>query len=334
MVNIVEFKHALDLFDWNASPRIVDRALRAEGLNRDAFRKANGFLPYASEARVVEQVARSIGDRALGARIAQDFDYGAYDAYARYVLGGTTLAAALTRGRRAFHVLHPGSEIVLREQDGYLLVGRWSGIETVVGHRHLDDAAILIIGRVCRHFLGSDWRPAWIEITGDSGQSAGYLEDLFQVPVHTGADMPAIAVLGKDLDAGNPNRTSPSQIIGLPELPALMGLRPPRTMADNVEEMLRTQLVLGDLSEEGVAQRLSIGRRTLQRTLHKEGTSFREVKARFIEAKARLLLAESDLDLATIALLLGYEEPKSFYRAFRKWTGYWPAAYRGASRDR
>jgi len=333
MVNIVEFKHALDLFDRDTSPRIVDRALRAEGLNRDAFRGRNGFLPYASEARVVEQVARSIGDRALGARVARDFDYGTYDSYARYVLGGKTLAAALARGRRAFHVLHSGSEIVLRKQDGHLLVGRRSGIETVVGHRHLDDAAVFIITRVCRHFLGSDWRPAWIEITGNSVPSARYLKDLIGVPVHTDAEMPTVAVAAIDLEARNPYRTTANQIVGLRELPALMGLRPPRTMADSVEEMLRTQLVLGDLSEEGVAQRLSIGRRTLQRALHEEGTSFREVKARFIEAKARLLLAESDLDLAVIAQLLGYEEPKSFYRAFRKWTGHWPAAYRSASRD-
>jgi AraC-like DNA-binding protein len=333
MVNIAEFKHVLDLFDRDASPRIVDHALRAEGLNRDALREANGFLPYASEARVVEQVARSIGDRALGARIAQEFDYSIYDAYARYVLGGTTLAAALARGKSAFHVLHAGSEIVLREQDGHLLVGRRSGIETVVGHRHLDDAAIVIIVRLCRQFLGPDWRPAWIEMTGDSVPSARYLEELIGVPVHIGSEMPAVAVPEKDLEADNPHRPNANQIVGLRELPALMGLRPPRTMADSVEEVLRTQLVLGDLSEDGVAHRLSVGRRTLQRTLHEEGTSFREVKARFIEAKARLLLAESDLDLATIAHVLGYEEPKSFYRAFRKWTGYWPAAYRGASRE-
>lgn len=59
MVSIVEFKHALDLCDRDASPRIVDCALRAEGLRRDVFREGNGFLPYASEARVVEHVALS-----------------------------------------------------------------------------------------------------------------------------------------------------------------------------------------------------------------------------------------------------------------------------------
>jgi AraC-like DNA-binding protein len=328
MVNLVEFAHALDLLDRVATPAVVDRALRAAGLNRSVVEQGSGFVPYALEAIVVEQVARTLGDADLGARLAQEFDYAVYDAYARYVLSAKDLGTALARGRQAFSLILPGAEIVLSKDDGHFLVGRRSPLIGVTGQRHLDDGAILIIDRVIRHFLGPDWRPEWVETTGDAAASTDYLEGLTGSPVRTGALMPAVAVRTCDLSTPNPSPPNARQLVGFMELPALMNVEPPKTMANAVEQILRMQFVLGDLSEDGVASRLSIGRRTLQRELKAEATSFREVKARFLERRARALLADSDLDIPTIANLLGYDEPHSFRRAFRAWTGLTPHAYR------
>lgn len=332
MVNIIEFAHALDLLDRVASPAIVDRALRNEGLNRNVLHQGAGFLPYRLEANVLEYVARAIGDQKIGDRLARQFDYSTYDAYARYVLGAKDLAKAISRGRQAFSLTHPGCEIVLRKHGGHVLVGRRSGLTTVIGARHLDDAAIVIIDRVIRHFLGPDWRPAWIETSGNDAAAAAYLEDMAGAPVRIGAEMPAIAVRESDLRTPNPSPPGIHEVVGFLELPTLMGIDPPKTMADAVQQVLRTQLVLGDMSEDTVASRLSIGRRTLQRALLAEATSYREVKARFIESRASAVLADSELDIPTIARALGYDEPKSFRRAFRNWTGLTPSAYRRAGR--
>lgn len=330
MVNLVEFAHALDLLGRIATPAVVDRALRAAGLNRGVLDQGAGFIPYALEAIVVESVARAMGDRDLGARLARQFDYEVYDACARYVLGARDLGSAIARSGEAFCLTHPGSQIVLREQDGHVLVGRQAALTQVVGHRHLDDAAILIIGRVIRHFLGADWRPAWVETTGAG--PCDFLEEVTGAPVRGGARMPAVAVRSGDLRAPNPTPPTADRRLALADLPALMQVEPPRTMTDAVEQALRTQLSLGDVTEEAVAGRLALGRRTLQRALKAEATSFREIKARFLDARARVLLAESDLDLSTIARTLGYDEPRSFRRAFQSRTGLTPGAYRAALR--
>jgi AraC-like DNA-binding protein len=82
------------------------------------------------------------------------------------------------------------------------------------------------------------------------------------------------------------------------------------------------------MTQEAVVQRLNMGHRTLQRALQFEGTSFRSVKLSFIEYRARVLLSETEMDITTIARSLGYDEPNSFKRAFRKQTGMTPRAYR------
>lgn len=328
MVNIVEFAHVLDLLDRAASPDVVDRALRSEGLNRKVVKEGPGFLPQRLEAGIVEYVARAIGDPHLGARMAPAFDYAIYGAYARYVLGARDLGNAIDRVRRALPLIYPGSEIVLRHLDGHLIVGRKFVLTSVVGCRHLDDDAIFIIGQVMRHFLGLDWRPDWIEVRCEAAANADYLEETTGAPVLSGCEMPAVALRSHDLAAANPEPPSAEQVVSFMDLPALMGIQPPRTMADAVEQVLRTQLVVDDLAEESVARRLSMGRRTLRRALKAEATSFREVKGQFIEARARTLLSESELDVETIAQSLGYSEPNSFRRAFRTWSGFTPRSYR------
>mgnify|MGYP001817015402 FL=1 len=331
MVNIVEFAHAVALLDRAASPTIVDRALRAAGINREVLRAKSGFVPYAIEAAFLESVARASGERHLGAQAGITFDYSAYGSYASYVLGARDLATAIAHGRRALPLIIPGADIVLRKRRSHVLIGFKSGLGSMIGSRHVEEGAASVITKVPRHFLGAEWRPAWVEMVGDDPADIAALEDLYGVPVHAGAPMPAIAVRSVDLHAANPLPPALEDIVTLSDLATLMGVAEPQTVEAAVREVVRTQFLLGDLSEDTVARRLSMGRRKLQRALKSEGTSFREVRDQFIAARARALLSNSEAPIDEIARSLGYLEPNSFRRAFRKLNGLSPRAYRAAA---
>ncbi len=77
-----------------------------------------------------------------------------------------------------------------------------------------------------------------------------------------------------------------------------------------------------------VAKRLSYSKRTLQRKLSQEGTSFQKLLQSTREALARHYLRQTNLAAAEISFLLGFEEPNSFYRAFSDWTGQTPEKVR------
>jgi transcriptional regulator GlxA family with amidase domain len=68
-----------------------------------------------------------------------------------------------------------------------------------------------------------------------------------------------------------------------------------------------------------------------RRALRDAGTSFSELVDRTRRAMATDLLADRSLAIYEIAFLLGYSEPSTFYRAFRRWTGTSPREYRDAS---
>ncbi|WP_321931728.1 AraC family transcriptional regulator [Paraburkholderia guartelaensis] len=82
-----------------------------------------------------------------------------------------------------------------------------------------------------------------------------------------------------------------------------------------------------------LAQQLGTTPATLRRRLRGEGQSFASIKDEMRSAQAQSLLRESALSVAEIASELGFTEPSAFHRAFRKWTGASPGAFRRDFRD-
>ena len=77
-----------------------------------------------------------------------------------------------------------------------------------------------------------------------------------------------------------------------------------------------------------VAHLLGVPVRTLQRRFQKNGISYSELVEETRCELAIRLLAEPGMPVAAVARALGYADPSSFSRAFRRWTGMAPKAYR------
>jgi AraC-like DNA-binding protein len=79
---------------------------------------------------------------------------------------------------------------------------------------------------------------------------------------------------------------------------------------------------------DAVAQQLHMSSQTLRRHLREEGSSFQELKDHLRRDLAIYLLGRHELPIQDIAEQLGFSEPSAFHRAFKKWTGLTPGAYR------
>jgi AraC-like DNA-binding protein len=102
------------------------------------------------------------------------------------------------------------------------------------------------------------------------------------------------------------------------------------TTSRRVQAALLEGLPSGLVTVEDVAKKLALSTRTLQRRIEAEGASYQQILRDTREALARHYLEKTALPAAEIAFLLGFDEPNSFYRAFRAWTGTTPDRMRQA----
>jgi AraC-like DNA-binding protein len=113
------------------------------------------------------------------------------------------------------------------------------------------------------------------------------------------------------------------------------------TMADQELEALagssyteKVQRVIWQLLSEGrptvksAASALAVSTRTLQRRLREEGVVYGTHVDKLRRRKSAALQKRRDLPVYQIAYLLGYSEPSTFHRAFRRWYSMTPAEFR------
>jgi AraC-like DNA-binding protein len=95
---------------------------------------------------------------------------------------------------------------------------------------------------------------------------------------------------------------------------------------------VRRALVVGDRFRnlEEVAAELHVSRRTLTRRLDAQGLSFSALVESERRDRALALLSSPDVSLDDVTEHLGYSTVACFVRAFHRWTGATPAAYRRA----
>lgn len=91
---------------------------------------------------------------------------------------------------------------------------------------------------------------------------------------------------------------------------------------------LAASLASGVVSLEALAETLHMSERTLRRRLDEHGTSYKQLLDELRQQLARYYVGRTDESLDLVASRLGFTEPSTFYRAFKRWESTTPAAYR------
>ncbi|MCB9683481.1 MAG: AraC family transcriptional regulator ligand-binding domain-containing protein [Alphaproteobacteria bacterium] len=156
-------------------------------------------------------------------------------------------------------------------------------------------------------------------------------EAWFDCPVRFGAGQTYLAMsretMASPVVTGNPMFAEHFEAQATRDLEALReGDGVGQRVRGVLEEALADHL-LGGASLVTVASTLRTSPRTLQRGLKAEGTSFADELDTVRRVAAEQLLT-AGADIAEISWRLGYAEPSVLHRAFKRWTGTTPDAWR------
>ncbi len=99
-------------------------------------------------------------------------------------------------------------------------------------------------------------------------------------------------------------------------------------IAAQLKRMLADLMARGEANADAACRALLLSRRTLQRRLKTERTSFQKILQEVRAELAVRYLSDERLKSLDIAMLLGYSNISSFTTAFKSWYDIPPAEYR------
>jgi AraC-like DNA-binding protein len=275
-----------------------------------------------------QSVVVTTGRHCLGLEVAAHVQVDHFATFGRVIATIATMGDATTRGVRLFRLIsetHRFSAIL--DGDRAKLV-----LETLHSGKVHSEAVEYLLGApvaIARRLTGGAGAPQEVRFKHEAPPNPAYAVEYFGCPVRYGSienalvfDTSALLVPVKGYD--------PSLCADLQrEAEALLADRSePDVFRRDVAAAISQEIGDGHATIERVAARLGMHPKALGRSLHAQGTSYRELLDEVRLHLARRYLEKRELGVTEIAYRLGYSEKSAFNRAFKRWTGEPPDRYR------
>jgi len=190
------------------------------------------------------------------------------------------------------------------------------------------EAVILTIKNLVDYVTLGVCQVASVSFPFEAPAHANLARELFGCEVHYGGDWTGFALSSGHLDlplrSGNPEALREAEQLCQHELAKLTRQQ---TLSARVRRLMLEKQ--GGFPTLPVSARLlSMTPRTLHRRLQDEGTSYRDILEDIRHHLAVEHIKAGKLTLQEVAYMLGYDDLSNFRRAFKRWEGVAPSAWR------
>ena len=324
------------LFARKVAAQVEDRGeeealLRTVGLDRDGPVDPKHMIRDEDYYRLFEGAAAASRDPTglplrVGASMRAD-DYGPFGFAWK---SAPTLRGSFDRAQRYALVLTSVSLYEVEEtfQGDFMHLHRRG--ERRLGMRLSNEATLASITAISREVSTEAFSPEAVFVKHPAPLDVTAHEEYFGCPVHFGSDRDALLVSRRAL--AMPNRVGDPSIAAFFDTilaAEVSGMDTSVPLERLVLDRLSTALSGGVPALHEVARELAMSGRTLQRRLAEAGHSFQSLVD---EARRRLALRllrhEADASLTEVAFMTGFSDQSAFTRAFKRWTGETPGAFR------
>ncbi len=300
----------------------TDAVLEGMGLTREAVYDTATFVHAMVMYQFLENAAIAADEKHFVADIGERVDPAKWLPTIELSKTATTLGDLLTGW--AVSATEHSSAIEQRldvRGKNALLYGHRS-FRTAIVPAQVDGFHAGFLVSILRHAMGSNWRPEEILVTVSD---PGALPPIFHGIKAVRGDRRGHKIR---FPASWLNRPF-SQVDYLLRSQTETGhLAPARTIVDSIVQALMPHIGEPELTIERAAEICSVKPRAFSRLLAGKGTSLTTLLNNLKRDFAIRELTHSDRSVFEIASEMGYSDPTSFARAFKKWTEVSPREYR------
>jgi AraC-like DNA-binding protein len=325
-------------------------ALAQAGIAPEALLQPAARVPAAAFARLWMAVAELLDDEFFGLD-ARRMKVGSFAMLCHALVSHATVGAALRQAVRGFGLFFDDIAVGLRVSGGTAQLAITHHIPHHIAHRigRQQPAAagpdtrrfaeetllVMLLGLLC-WLVGRRVPLARLEWAQPQPAHADEYRRMFSPLQRFDAPVTAAFFDARVLD-GVVSVTPASLKAFLRDAPQSVFLKQvvATGLSDRVRRQCREALDRDDPAPTllMLARASGLSTATLRRRLEAEGAAWGQLKDEVRRDLALQLLSEGRLSVGDVAARLGFNDASTFYRAFRKWTGSAPGAWRSATRS-
>jgi AraC-like DNA-binding protein len=276
-----------------------------------------------------EAVAEAFSEPHIALRLPADLPLRRYGLAELAARSTPTLRDGLARMARYASLIHPALACAVEERDDEALwMQRTPDRPRGLG-RHVNEYALAYVLTVARRDTGAPIAVSRAWFVHARPPDIAPIHRFFGArDLAFGGEDSGFALPREALDL--PMKTGDPRLLATADDLAEAALRAqPRTSSLASLAASRVESLLPDgATMDAVARTMHMSSRTLQRRLESEGASFSEIVDQVRERLARRWLADEARTLSEVAFGLGFSDLATFSRAFKRWTGKPPGAWR------
>ena len=304
------------------------RLFAEAGLDRAALDDPNARYAVDATTRLWRLAVTATADEAFGLTVARHVNQTTFHALGYSLTASTTLREAFERMLRYFRLVTDAADLTFElEGDRYRFAICTSAGGPQPAPEAIDAFALLVV-RLCRGLYRRDFSPLAVSLRRQSPHNLSAFERAFRAPLRFGEQKNALwfarEVFEQKLEGANPELARHNDEVVVRYLAQM----DKQNLCARVHAALIEQLPHGEPSQEKVAATLHMSPRNFQRKLAEEGTSYTELLNDTRRDLALSYVRDPGYSLGEITYLLGFSDASSFNRAFKRWTGQAPSAYR------
>jgi AraC-like DNA-binding protein len=307
--------------------------LSRSGIAGEALDDPDARIPYASYVALMRAGQALSGDPALALHYAEEVDLSEVSVVGLITHACETMGDAFAQLARYSRLVmeyesdaaRPQFVRVPADDERHWLVDQRSNPNAFPEASEMAFARLAVGPRVF------DTTPFCREVhfTHAAPSYRGEYDRIFQAPIVFGSDRNAMLVD----DSWSHHKIAPKQRYAFGVLTrhadALMRqLASAKSTRSQVENVLLPILHTGDVGMDAVARRLAVSQRTLARRLKAENVTFERVLDELRRELATHYLDARKVSVTETAYLVGFSDPATFSRAFKRWTGVSPRGSR------
>jgi AraC-like DNA-binding protein len=321
LVRVSAFVPFLNVLGQIGTP--IERRLEESHIPSALLDDPESLLPLAHLFTFLTRNARAEGIEDLGLRAAAQSHIAGLGLFGKILIQSASLNIALEKASRLIPLYSSGQRIWIDRWQGQARICHHLPRIAGEGRRYGNQFTMLMLIDLMRQGAGAHWRPSEIHL--ETGVDDPVVYESLGVRLRESAVAAIICdqhLLGRPLltwpQAGNRSEDITKFALGAP----------PDNFVDSIRQIIATYMRNDMVGIDHISGVIGLGSRTLQRRLRGRGLDYSELVAATRLALARKLLEDRTTAVIDIAQELGYSDAANFTRAFRKWTGLAPSAYR------